>query len=269
MSVEVGLRMLLGLVLTLLCGASAAWAAGTQTSQPPLRHMTVDLNDQAALRTGALQVMTRCVSCHGVQGSRYVELAGPLGLTTKQVQRFLDPSGRRLPQTIVTAMPPQLAKLFFHTVPPDLTVIAKRYSADWLYTYLTSFYLDPTRPTGVNNVVVYNVAMPDVFAGLQGLQSPVKKLGLRFGSRKEVAVGVKPLTAGTMSPAQFDRTARDIVSFLYLLAHPHQQERHAIGPWILGLFGLLSALSYALYRLYWRQVVRPHGPRWWHYWRQR
>lgn len=256
-------------IILALAGASVARAAGTKTTKPPLRHMTVNLSDQAALRTGALEFMHRCVACHGIQGTRFVELAGPLGLTRKQVQRFLNPTGRRVQQTIATAMPEALAKKFFHTAPPDLTMIAKRRSADWLYTYLTSFYVDPSRPTGVNNVVVYNVAMPDVFAALQGLQSPVKRMGWRFGSRTKVAVGVKPLSGGTMTPAEFDRTARDIVSFLYLVAHPHEQERYALGPWVLGLLGLFTVLTYILYRVYWRRVVRPEGPHWWHYWRQR
>lgn len=263
-----GAWIVMTLALAVLGGWPAAWAAGTTTTQPPLQHMTVNLSDKAALRAGALQFMHRCVSCHSIRGARFVEFAGPLGLTTKQVQRFLNTTGRRAQQTVVSAMPPALAKKFFSVAPPDLTMIAKRYSADWLYTYLTSFYVDPTRPSGVNNVVFYNVAMPDVFAGLQGLQSPVKKMGWRFGSRQEIAVGVKPLTAGAMSRAQFDRTARDIVSFLYLVAHPHQQERFELGPWILGLLGLLTLSSYFLYRLYWRQVVPPRGPRWWHYWRQ-
>lgn len=264
----IGVLVLAGLVLAGLGGLSRARAAGTKTTKPPLRQMTVNLSDKAALRAGALEFMHRCVSCHSLQGARFVEFAEPLGLTRKEVQHYLNPTGRRAQQTIVSAMPTTLAKTFLHTPPPDLTMIAKRHDVDWLYTYLTSFYVDPTRPTGVNNVVVYNVAMPDVFAELQGLQSPVMRMGWRFGSRKQIAVGVKPLTHGAMSPAQFDATARDMVSFLYLVAHPHEQERDALGPWVLGLLGLLAISSYLLYRAYWQRVVRPQGPHWWRYWRR-
>lgn len=265
-------RTLGGFLVILLAGVlitPAARAGSTKTTEPPLRHMTVNLNDRPALRTGAMEFMHRCAACHSIQGTRFTALGKSLGLTVREVQRYLNTTGRRPRQTIVSSMPPALAKKFLHKAPPDLTVIAKRRGVDWLYTYLTSFYVDPSRPTGTNNVVFYNVAMPDVFASLQGLQAPVKKMGWRFGSRTKVAVGVKPLTKGAMSHAQFDQTARDIVSFLYLVAHPHQQERYALGPWILGLLGLLTALSYLLYRLYWRRVRRPEGPRWWAYWRRK
>lgn len=263
-AIGAGLALLaVGLVVT------NAWAGATKTTQPPLRHMTVNLKDKVALRTGAIEFMHRCSACHSLRGTRLVELAKPLGLSDKQLKRFLDTTGRRLRQTIVSPMPTQLATKFLHKAPPDLTVIAKRRSPDWLYTYLTSFYVDPSRPTGTNNVIFYNVAMPDVFASLQGLQAPVKKMGWRFGNRTKVAVGVKPLTKGAMSQAQFDQTAKDLVSFLYLVAHPHQRQRYALGPWILGLLGLLAVFSYLLYRVYWRRVVRPDGPRWWHYWRKR
>ena len=35
--------------------------------------------------------------------------------------------------------------------PPDLTVIARERGADWLYTYLRTFYRDPKTVTGWNN----------------------------------------------------------------------------------------------------------------------
>jgi len=265
-------RLVAGSLPVLLAGALTAppaMAGSTKTTEPPLRHMTVDLSNTTTLRDGAMEVMHRCVACHSIQGTRFTALAKPLGLTDKEVARFLNPTTRRVPETIVSSMPQGLAEKFFHKAPPDLTVVAKRRGVNWLYTYLTSFYADPSRPTGTNNVVFYNVAMPDVFAGLQGLQSPVKEMGWRFGSRQEVAVGVKPLTKGTMSRQQFDKTARDIVSFLYYLAHPHQQERLTLGPWILGLLGLFSTLSYLLYKVYWMRVVPPERPRWWSYWRRR
>jgi ubiquinol-cytochrome c reductase cytochrome c1 subunit len=104
--------------------------------------------------------------------------------------------------------------------------------------------------------------MPDVFASMQGLQKPVVVEGLRFGSPAKVAVGVQPLTQGTMTKAQFDQTARDIVSFLYAVAHPHQQERERLGPWILGLFLALSILTYLIYKLYWSRVITSKE-RWW------
>ncbi|MEJ2060871.1 MAG: cytochrome c1 [Gammaproteobacteria bacterium] len=249
-------------------GVAQTAAAGTQTTQPPLKHITVNLNDRAALRDGAMFFMARCMACHSVQGTRFNELAKPLGLTPKQVNEYLNPTHRRVVQTMISSMPRGVATAYFSKTAPDLTVIAKRRSADWLYTYLTSFYVDPSRPTGANNVVFNKVAMPDVFAGLQGLQAPVKKAGFVFGKPAQVAVGVRPLTQGSMTPAQFDTMAKDIVTFLYFVAHPHQQARHAIGGWILLLFAILTVLSYLLYKGYWRRVIPPGGGRWWTYWKK-
>lgn len=258
-----------GLVLLLAAVLAAPLAvAGTQTTAPPLKHIKINLADRSALRNGAMFFLQRCMACHSLQGARFGELARPLDLTTKQVQKYLNPTSRRVTQTMVSAMPSDVAKNFLSKAAPDLTVVAKSRSPDWLYTYLTSFYLDPSRPTGVNNVAFYNVAMPDVFADLQGLQVPVKKEGYRFGKRTKIAVGVKPVTQGSMTPQQFDNMARDMVTFLYYIAHPHQQERHAMGGWVLALLAALTVLSYLLYKAYWRRVVHPEGGRWWRYWRK-
>lgn len=252
------------LLLAALLGAGTAIAA-PKTTQPPLEHVTIDLSDRAAVRDGALYFAHRCSACHGLQGARYSELATPLGLSRKQIQRYFNTTGRRYSQTIVSSMPDDVAKKFLDKKPPDLTVIAARRSPDWLYTYLTSFYLDPSRPTGANNVVLHNVAMPDVFTDLQGLQAPVKEAGYRNGSKAQVAVGVKALSPGALTHAQFDTVARDLVTFLDYTAHPHAAERHALGRWVLAILAGLAVLCYLLYRAWWRRVVPPSGPRWWRY----
>lgn len=256
-----------GWLVAALLVAPAVLAIPPNT-QPPLKSMHVDLHDKAALRTGALYVMHQCTACHSLQGTRYAELAAPLGLTRKQVESSFMPADLHVFDTIASAMPEAFAKKFFGTAPPDLTVISRRRSVDWLYTYLTSFYVDPSRFTGANNVVVHNVAMPDVFAHLQGLQKPIPKMGYRNGTRTKVAIGVVPLTRGSMTPAQFDHMARDIVDFLYYLGHPHQQQSRAIGLWVLIVFAVLSVLMYLVYRLYWRRVKHAPGGRWWQYWKR-
>lgn len=245
--------------------------ASTKTTAPPMMHITVDLGDQAALRNGALDFAHRCGECHSLQGTRLKEFAQPLDLTRAAVLNYLNPGHQKYLNTIQSSMiTPGIAYRFFNkTMPPDLTVIAKRRSADWLYTYLNSFYVDPSRPTGANNLVVYNVSMPDIFATLQGLQKPVMKMGYRFGQRTQMALGVAPLTHGTMTPKQFHTMTRDIVTFLYFVAHPHQQEREMIGTWVMIGLAVLVCLTYLLYKLYWKDVTPPEGGRWWHYWRDR
>ncbi len=250
------------LIFSLIAGFSTNALASIKTTQAPLRSIHVNLNDKAALRNGALYTLHMCTACHSIQGTRFSSLPPILGMTKDNFLKFINTSGKRYHDTITTNMPPTIMKHFVNIIPPDLTDIARRRSPSWLYTYLTSFYVDPSRPTGVNNTVFYNVAMPDVFASMQGLQSPVIIDGLRFGSPAKVAVGVKPLTKGTMSAAQFDTTAKDIVSFLYAVAHPHQQERAALGPWILALFGLLTIISFLIYKTFWRRVITSED-RWW------
>lgn len=253
-----------------LGGIALAPGASAQITNtvPPLKHITVNLNDQTALRNGALYYMHQCAACHSLQGLRYQSLAKPLGLTDAQVNEFLKISTRRPLETIVSPMPNKLATGYFGTEPPDLTDEIHLRSADWIYTYLTSFYVDPTRPTGVNNVTFHNVAMPDVFAGLQGLQAPIRKPGFLLGQPAQVAVGVKPLTVGSMTPAQFDTVARDLVTFLDYTGNTHELEAHAIGKWVLIIIALWIILTYIVYRLYWRDVEKPHGPRWWSYWKK-
>lgn len=254
--------VLLVLAASLLAFSSGtAWAAMT-TTKPPLKHITVNLRDKTALRNGALYTLHMCSACHSMQGARYSSLPHMLGMSKSQFQKFIGMNGHHYHDIITSSMPPAVIHAFVKVLPPDLTDIARRRTPSWLYTYLTSFYVDPKRPTGANNVAFYNVAMPDVFAALQGLQKPVMIKGLRYGSPAEVAVGVKPLTTGSMTPAQFDRTARDIVDFLYAVAHPHKQERARLGPWILGLFVALSVLTYLIYKLYWKRVLTSEE-RWW------
>ncbi|MGA8262283.1 MAG: cytochrome c1 [Arenicellales bacterium] len=264
-TVDAGRRIAAAILVAALLVPPAA--ARTRNTQPPLDHMTVDLRDRSALRDGALAFTHQCIACHSMKGQRFAELAKPLGLDRESIQTYLNTTGRGYLDTMISGMPHDVAGKFLHKQPPDLTVIAKRRSVDWLYTYLKSFYLDPSRPTGTNNVVFHNVAMPDVFAGLQGLQEPVTRTGYRNGSKQQVAVGTKLVEAGSLSPARFDTMVRDLVSFLYYSAHPHALERRYVGEWAVAVFAVLSILTWLLYRLHWRRVVPPEGGRWWRYWK--
>jgi len=259
-----GLLVATLLVLSALMFVGHAKAQPAST-EPPLRHMQVDVRDVQAVRTGALIFMNQCLACHSLRGERFEGLSKLTGLTRKEVAQYLAISSRSMLDTIETPMPEALAKSYFGVTPPDLTYEIHLRGADWLYTYFSSFYVDPGRPTGSNNVVFHNVAMPNVFAGMQGLQEPVEEEGFREGQRTPIAVGVKPLTRGSLSPDQFDTVARDLVTFIQYVGEPHESERHAIGRWVLIVTALWTLLMYIVYRLYWRDVVKPHGPRWWSY----
>jgi ubiquinol-cytochrome c reductase cytochrome c1 subunit len=258
-----GSRLLLLVLATGLLGVFCPRAsASLKTTQAPLKQIKIDLNNKPALRNGALYTLHVCTACHSLRAVRYSSLSQMLGMKKSEFMHDIGTNGRHFHDLITSNMPPAIIHAFVGTTPPDLTDIARRHSPAWLYTYLTSYYVDPSRPSGVNNAVFHNTSMPDVFAPYQGLQKPVMVKGLRYGSPAEVAIGVKPLSQGSMTQAQFDRTARDIVNFLYAVAHPHQQERERLGPWFLGLFVLLSLLTYLIYRIYWGRVITSKE-RWW------
>lgn len=262
-TMHAGGRFLVMVMVTSLAAALCPSArASLKTTQAPLKSIKIDLNNTAALRNGALYTLHVCTACHSLRAVRYSSLPRMLGMTKVEFLKKIGTGGKHFHALVTSSMSPGIIHAFLGTDPPDLTDIARRHSPAWLYTYFTSFYVDPSRPSGVNNTVFHNTAMPDVFAPFQGLQQPVMVKGLRYGSPAKVAVGVKPLSGGSMTPAQFDRTARDIVNFLYAVAHPHQQERKRMGPWIVGLFVLLSVLTYLIYKTYWRRVITSKD-RWW------
>ncbi len=140
-------------------------------------------------------------------------------------------------------------KKWFGATPPDLTIIARARAsevgsgADWLYTYLRSFYRDENRPTGWNNVVFENVGMPHILYGLQGQQV------LNHETHKlELAV------PGELSPAAYDKTVSDLVGFLVWMAEPQQEFRQKLGVGVLAFLALLFVVAYALKKEYWKDI---------------
>jgi hypothetical protein len=99
-------------------------------------------------------------------------------------------------------MKPDDAKVWFGAAPPDLTLVARVRGNDWLYTYLRSFYADPTRPLGANNKVFPNVGMPNVLVGLQGNQvigNPLVTLKLgRVAAHAVVGEGTRTILHGSL-----------------------------------------------------------------------
>ena len=135
--------------------------------------------------------------------------------------------------------------------PPDLSVIARSRGADWLYTYLRSFYRDESVVTGWNNVVFPNAAMPHVLWKLQGIQR------LHTGavdSHGEAHAELVLESPGTMSPREYDDTIRDLVGFLQYMAEPARVQREQIGVIVLLFLGLMAVLTWLLKREFWKDV---------------
>ncbi|MEJ2451916.1 MAG: cytochrome c1 [Gammaproteobacteria bacterium] len=228
-----------------------AWAGTTLQ----LRHMQVDTTNKLSLIRGAHEFTNYCLSCHAARQVRYQQLLPGLGLTDKQLQDNLMLPGRKLGDKMKVSMTAGEGKKWFGTAPPDLSDIERVRGADWLYTYLTSFYLDPSRPTGVNNRVFPKVAMPDVLWQQQGLQKPVyKTVKNADGKAQRVITGLKLVTQGSMTPKQFDRTMKDLVNFLAYISAPYKHKSHVVGLWVIALLILFTISAYFLKREYWKDV---------------
>lgn len=208
------------------------------------------VSDKAALQNGAKLFVNYCLNCHGASYMRYRNLTD-LGLTEQQVKDNLMFTSDKIGGLMAVAARSDEQKLWFGATPPDLTIIARargdagapKAGADWLYTYLRSFYRDANRPTGWNNVVFENVGMPHILYGLQGQQV------LNHETHKlELAV------PGQLAPAEFDKAVSDLVGFMVWMGEPQQEYRKTLGFFVLAFLGLLFVVSYALKKEYWKDI---------------
>ncbi len=217
-----------------------------------LDQANIDPTDQASLQRGAKFFVNYCLGCHSAKYQRYNRMAQDIGLTEEQVKANLMFTTDKIGNTMEIAMSPADANKFFGTTPPDLSLIARSRGVDWLYTYLRSFYIDESRPTGVNNVVFKDVGMPHVMWELQGWQKAIFKENEHGGDpifeRFEL---VKP---GSMTPEEFDTAIRDLVNFLDYVGEPYKLERQRLGVKVLLFLAIFFVLAYLLKKEYWKDV---------------
>src|SRR5579875_3651735 len=233
------------LALGLLVGSTQAMAeegAGLPSAGTNLR-------DQASLQRGARLFFNYCVGCHSLKFQRYSRMAEDLGLTEKEVMDNLNFTGAKFGEPVISHMPEEMAKQWFGKAPPDLSLEVRARTADWVYGYLNSFYVDPSRPVGWNNTVFPNASMPFPLWELQGVQTAVKKPG--SDEEVEKLVLSKP---GSMTPAQYQQAARDLTNFLEYVSEPAALQRHAYGIWVLLFLAFFTLLAYALKKEYWKDV---------------
>ncbi|MDD5228885.1 MAG: cytochrome c1 [Methylococcales bacterium] len=215
-----------------------------------LQDADVDLTDKVSLQRGAKHFVTYCLGCHSAKQIRYLRIANDLGLDEKHVLNDIAPEGAGIYDQLHSAMNKHDAEKWFGTQPPDLSLIARSRGADWLYSYLKSFYVDKNRPFGVNNAIFEDVGMPNPLWQLQGEQKPVfANAGERQGLEKLVSVG-----NGTQSTEEFDRTVNDLVNFLVYVGEPVQLERQQMGKYVLFFLLIFLVISYLLKKEYWKDV---------------
>jgi ubiquinol-cytochrome c reductase cytochrome c1 subunit len=181
-------------------------------------------------------------------------------LTEQQIKDNLLVTNTKIGDTMTAAIDPQQAKAWFGVNPPDLTVIARSRAgaggsgADYLYTYMRSFYKDETKPTGWNNLVFPNVAMPHVLWQLQGERRPIYEELKEHDAVVHVFKGWEQLRPGSMTAQQYDQTIGDLVSYLQWMGEPVQNTRVRVGVWVLLFLGVFSVLTWRLNAAYWKDI---------------
>lgn len=220
-------KMMIGLVLAMGL-FSAVHASGPSVAWDKAPNK---INDNAALQSGAKTFVNYCLNCHSAAFMRFNRLQD-IGLTSEQIKDNLLVTNSKIGETMKASIDPQQAKAWFGVNPPDLTVIARSRAgaggtgADYLYSYLRGFYRDETKPTGWNNHVFPNVAMPHALWELQA----------------------------TLSPAKYDETVADLVNYMQWMAEPAQTSRQRIGFWVLVFLAGLTFLTWRLNAAYWKDI---------------
>ncbi|GAK83655.1 ubiquinol cytochrome C oxidoreductase cytochrome C1 subunit [Vibrio ponticus] len=231
---------------------SLAMAAGANV---PLDKANNDLTDQASLQNGAKLFMNYCFACHSTQYQRYERVARDIGIPVDLMKDNLmfDPNAK-VGDLMENAMPEKQAAKWFGGPAPDLTLVARVRGTDWLYTYLRSFYEDPSRPFGVNNVVFPSVGMPHVLEELQGIPTPIMGTKVVDGEEVQVVVGIETDGSGELNSEEYDDAVRDLVNFLEYSGDPVKLERHTLGWWVMGFLVIFTIVVVLLKKEYWRDV---------------
>jgi ubiquinol-cytochrome c reductase cytochrome c1 subunit len=212
----------------------------------PLDEAPVDLGNTVSLQRGAAAFQSYCSGCHSLGYMRYSRLT-EIGLTEDQIKATLLPAGAKIGDTMGIPTRPEDAKAWFGVRPPDLSVEARSRGADWIYTYLRTFYRDDSRPTGWNNLVYERSAMPHVLYQLQG------DFALGHGEGHDSPKLVK-VSDGQLSAAEYDAVTGDISNYLAWVAEPARDSRVRMGFLVIGFLLVLLVLAYNLKKEYWKDV---------------
>jgi ubiquinol-cytochrome c reductase cytochrome c1 subunit len=239
------------IIAALLAFPSLVLAAG---SNYPLDKANYDLTDKASLQNGAKIFMNYCLGCHQMQYQRYQRTFNDLGIPEELGQQYLQFTGEKVSDYITSPMPREAAATWFGAPPPDLTLVSRVRGADWLYTYLRTFYVDDAKTFGVNNKVFPDVGMPHVLEELQGTPREHYETVMVDGEMVERYAGLKSDGNGMMSADEYDKAVLDLVNFLQYTGEPARLKSEAIGKWVLVFIVVFFVFALLLKKEYWRDV---------------
>ena len=281
----------LAAALPFALGLSLAQASG---GGYPLDHFPLEkLTDQGALQNGAKLFVNYCLNCHSASSMRYNRLTD-IGLTEEQIKKNLLFTGEKVGDQMRIALTPADAKAWFGALPPDLSVIARARAsgqgsgADWLYTYLRTYFRDAGRPTGWNNAVFESVGMPHVLWELQGSRGATieeikavkdEKTGAPTGFAKHTVsfdaagqrsekteklegtshhesrtVTLGKAAGGMLAQAQYDDAVADLVAYVTYMSDPSAKTRTRLGVWVLLFLSLFTVFAWWLNKEYWKDI---------------
>jgi ubiquinol-cytochrome c reductase cytochrome c1 subunit len=250
-------------IASLLLALSFSGAAVANTGGPALDPFPKErVTDMAALQNGAKLFVNYCLNCHSAAFMRYNRMRD-IGLTEDQIKKNLLFASEKVGETMKVSMDAKQAKEWFGAAPPDLTVIARSRAgaggsgADYLYTYMRSFYRDETKATGWNNLVFPSVAMPHVLWELQGQQRAVfVEKPDPHDAKKTIHAfeRFEPITPGQLDKPGYDNAVADLVAFLQWMGEPAQNQRIRLGVWVLMFLVVFTVIAWRLNAAFWKDI---------------
>jgi ubiquinol-cytochrome c reductase cytochrome c1 subunit len=237
------------ITIALLAGGTAVAEEGDTL----LLQAGTDINNTESLQRGARYFMNFCSGCHSLKYLRFNRMAADLNIPESEIGNLMFTTDKNF-DTVNSAMPKD-AEAWFGKQPPDLSLMARERGVDYIYSFLKGFYVDKTRPWGVNNLILPGAAMPHVLAERQGLQKPVfKNEPDEHGSARMVLVGVEAMTPGGLKPEEYDQFVRDITNFLDYAGEPVKSKRQSMGVFVILFLLVFFVFAYLLKKEYWKDV---------------
>ena len=219
----------------------------------------IDIHDKDSIKRGAKTFANYCYSCHSASFMRFNRIAKDMDMSDDEIREMMiftrDKKGEmtKVGDLMNVAMSKDYAKGAFGGPVPDLSLTARSRGADWLYTYLRTFYADESRPSGMNNTTFPDVGMPHVLWELQGIKKPVYAAEEHAGAPKHIE-GFETVQAGSMTEEEYDAFVADLVNFMVYVAEPVQVERRELGVYVLIYLAIFFVFAYLLKKEYWKDV---------------
>jgi ubiquinol-cytochrome c reductase cytochrome c1 subunit len=210
--------------------SSMAFASGGGAA---LKHADIDVQNQEQLLRGLTVFTDVCMGCHSAKYVTYKGLMDypELGISREMADELR--SDKSMMSGMVTDLSPEDAAESYGKVPPDLSLVVpgRRGGADYVYSLLTGYGHDHNEkiPDGNYNEVYPGnlIAMPDPLGWLD--HEPEDE-------------------------AELMKQANDVSAFLAFIGDPHQNERRALGKYVMGFLLLLTLVLFLLKREVWKDV---------------